>query len=199
MAEENVSVEEGSSRANVYSLLGTLLARPPDAQLLALLAGIEDGDPETQILAGAWLALKAAATKAEEDAIAEEYHDLFIGVGRGELVPYGSWYLSGFMMDKPLVALRSDLATLGFERREDVHEPEDHAGALCETMSLLIASNGEIDFKSQRAFFHSHLEPWIGKFFDDLRKGESAAFYAAVGEFGGRFIEFERKYYSMLV
>jgi TorA maturation chaperone TorD len=124
---------------------------------------------------------------------------LFIGLGRGELVPYGSWYVTGFLMERPLAELRVDLKRLGMERQEDVHEPEDHVAALCETMSLLVLSGDEAPFDEQREFFSKHLAPWIGRFFGDLAAAPSAHFYRSVGLLGERFMEVERTYFSMLV
>ena len=132
------------------------------------------------------------------EAVDDEFHDLFIGVGRGELIPYGSWYRTGFVMDKPLAVLRSDLAALGFERREDVSEPEDHAAALLETMAL-IAASPEHDFDVQRRFFDRHLAIWMPTFFADLQSADSARFYRAVGKFGERFMKFETQYLSIVL
>ncbi len=194
---EAVSAED-RARADVYALLGALLAGPPQAAALKLLrelavtADSDDGD-----LTAAWALLKQAAERAEPQALSEEYHDLFIGIGRGELVPYGSWYVTGFLMERPLAELRVDLARLGFERRAEVHEPEDHVAALCETMSLLIGADGAVGLNGQREFFRKHVEPWFGRFFADLRAAQSARFYRAVGLLGERFVEIERAYLSM--
>ncbi|MDX1529573.1 MAG: molecular chaperone TorD family protein, partial [Gammaproteobacteria bacterium] len=128
----------------------------------------------------------------------DEYHDLFIGIGRGEVIPYGSWYLTGFLMDRPLAVLRGDLAELGFERQQDVKEPEDHIAALCEIMAMLI-TNEEHDIAVQRRFFQAHIEPWGRTFFQDLQKAKTARFYRAVGQFGEQFVDFEQKYLSLLV
>jgi TorA maturation chaperone TorD len=189
---------EDRARADVYALLGALLAGPPQAQTLKLLreltvaTGSEDGD-----LTAGWALLKQAAERAEPQTLAEEYHDLFIGLGRGELVPYGSWYVTGFLMERPLAELRVDLARLGFERRAEVFEPEDHVAALCETMSLIIGAEDPVPLDRQWEFFGKHLEPWIGRFFADLRAAQAARFYRAVGLFGERFVEIERTYLSM--
>ncbi len=197
-AEDTLPVEEQSSRASVYSLLGALLARPPDAEALRTLAALRGADTGGQALAGAWSALEAAADAANEQTIVQEYNDLFIGVGRGELVPYGSYYMAGFLNEKPLAALRLDLERLGFERQDGVRESEDHAAALCETMSLLIGDE-DTDFEEQQRFFGVHMAPWMPKLFRDLRTAKSALFYAAVGELGERFMEFETTYFAMLV
>ena len=191
------SVVDGDAvRANTYGLLGALLAGPPPREMLDLLAGIDP--PSEDGLGSAWRALERAAHNAEVEAVDDEYHDLFIGVGRGELIPYGSWYLTGFMMDKPLAVLRSDLAALGFERRDGVKEPEDHAAALLETMALLAASP-EHGIDVQRRLFDRHLATWIRTFFTDLQAADSARFYRAVGRFGDRFMAFEMQYLSIVV
>jgi TorA maturation chaperone TorD len=186
-------------RANTYSLLGALLAAPPAQSLLQLLtriAPVEVG--ADQQLASAWEVLRLAGERANVAALDDEYHDLFVGVGRGELVPYGSWYMTGFLMDQPLAVLRRDLAELGFERQEEVKEPEDHVAALLETMGLMIGE-GEVSLVVQRRFFQSHMGPWMKTFFLDLQKASTARFYRAVGQFGEQFIEFENKYLTMLV
>ncbi len=190
---------EDAARANVYSLLATLLAHPPTGDVLELLRQIEtpagNGDSG---LAAVWQTLKLASERAAIEALDDEYHDLFIGLGRGELVPYGSWYLVGFMMDKPLATLRRDLAALGFERQEGVFEPEDHAAALCETMCLIIRSGSDVPFETQRRFFSEHIGPWMGRFFQDLQNAKSARFYRAVGQLGEQFVELEKQYLAML-
>lgn len=193
-----VSREE-ELRANTYGLLGNLLARVPDRDMLDRLAAIETtGSEQGNGMAAAWTTLAMAARRATLEAVDDEYHALFIGIGRGELVPYGSWYLTGFLMERPLAALRQDLKALGFERREDVKEPEDHAGALMETMCMLILSGDAVSDHEQKRFFERHLEPWIGKFFEDLQNANRANFYAAVGVLGAQFVELEKQYLAML-
>ena len=154
--------------------------------------------PSVDGLGAAWHALETAAQRADVDAVDDEYHDLFIGVGRGELIPYSSWYQTGFVMDKPLAALRTDLAALGFERQDDVKEPEDHAAALLETMALIVASP-EHGVEVQRRFFDRHVSPWMRTFFADLQTAGSARFYRAVGQFGEQFMKFEMQYLSIVV
>ena len=188
--------EEDSVRANTYGLLGTLLAGPPRQEIFDLLAGIDP--PSADGLGRVWRELATAAERAAVAAVDDEYHDLFIGVGRGELIPYGSWYRTGFVMDKPLASLRSDLAALGFERRDDVKEPEDHAAALLETMGL-IAASPEHGLDVQRRFFDRHVGTWMRTFFADLRTADSARFYRAVGRFGEQFMTFETRYLSIVV
>jgi TorA maturation chaperone TorD len=190
---------EDQARAQVYALLGALLARPPNEAMFQALKQIEAPESEAkQGMEAAWGSLKQAANRTETTAVADEYQELFIGIGRGELVPYGSWYVTGFLMEKPLAELRMDLKRFGFERQGGVHEPEDHVAALCETMSL-IAGSPEFDLAMQREFFGKHVDPWMGRFFGDLATARSASFYRAVGLLGERFLEVERTYLSMLV
>ncbi|MGH8502340.1 MAG: TorD/DmsD family molecular chaperone [Gammaproteobacteria bacterium] len=149
-------------------------------------------------MAPAWRSLRLAAEAARVESVDDEYHALFIGVGRGELMPYGSWYLSGFLMERPLAVLRGALRSLGIERQSGVGEPEDHATALCETMSMIIESADEIGFATQQAFFNEHMAPWMGQFFLDMQTAESACFYREVGQFGEQFIKLEQHYFSMM-
>ncbi len=200
LMEERVShVPEDQVRAHAYALLGALLRSPARQDLLDLLTGIElPRDPVASSMGdfvNAWRVLKLAAGRAGESALDDEYHALFIGLGRGEVLPYGSWYLTGFLMDKPLAILRADLKALGFERRSDVREPEDHVAALCECMAMLISNN--TDGSAERRFFRDHIGPWMGTFFVDLGKAESAVFYKAVAGLGAQFIEFESRYLAM--
>ena len=195
------AADDDAVRANTYGLLGALLAAPPRREHFDLLANIDipstDG-PFIDDLGAAWSGLGRAAEHADLEAVDDEYHALFIGVGSGELIPYGSWYLTGFVMDKPLAVLRADLAALGFERRDDVKEPEDHAAALLETMALLAASP-EHGIDVQRRFFDRHVATWMRTFFADLESADSARFYRAVGQFGDRFMKFEMQYLSIVI
>lgn len=187
--------EEDQYRANLYGLLARLLSAAPDAELLALLAQ-PTGEEESGPIAAAWATLRLAAEQAEPEALADEYHDLFIGIGRGELMPYASWYQTGFLMDQPLLILRRDLATMGMERPEGVSEPEDHAAALCEAMSLLIR-DPDWDFATQQQFFGNHLGCWIDTFFRDLQTAQSARFYRSVGQLGEALVSLDRRYLAM--
>lgn len=190
---------EDQVRANTYRLLGSLLAQTPGTEVVDLLREIEvDDAAQDSAMAAAWKTLSLAAHRATIEGLDDEYHALFIGVGRGEVVPYSSWYLTGFMMERPLAQLRQDLKRFGFERAESVKEPEDHAGALCETMSLLIGSPERASTHVQKSFFSDHILPWMGKFFEDLQNAKAANFYSAVGAVGEQFIEVDRQYLDML-
>ena len=141
----------------------------------------------------AWEGLRLAAAQVTAAEADDEYHRLFIGLGRGELVPYGSWYQTGFLMELPLGALRRDLAALGFERAPGVHEPEDHVAALCEVMAQL-ALDPDIPVERQRGFFRAHIGPWIRRFCRDLDAVPAAPLYGAVGRLAAAFFEIEGRY-----
>lgn len=190
-ANEHFQADE--LRGRVYALLGNLLAGPPRAELLERLAGIE-GDAGGETLAQAWHSLGMAARSADVESVDDEYHDLFIGIARGELVPYASWYLTGLLMEQPLVDLRNDLEALGIERRDAVSEPEDHIAALCQVMALL---TNQVSYERQRGFVARHLAPWAQRFFDDLCSAKDAGFYEAVGRLGRAFIALEWRYLEL--
>lgn len=189
--------EEELFRAQLYGLLARLLAAAPDASVLAALANLDSDDSE---LGQAFAALARAAAAASPAAVAEEYQDLFIGLGRGELVPYGSFYLTGFLEEKPLAQLRTDLAQLDIARAPEVKEPEDHIAALCEVMAGLIdgAFGERRPLALQRALFDRHLAPWAARFFEDLEKAETADFYRRVGRVGSLFMGIETTAFAMI-
>lgn len=187
--------EESVLRGATWSLLANLLGRAPDENALAVLSAIEADDSSAgSLLSGAWAMLRAAAGRSSPAELNDEYHDLFIGIGRGELVPYGSWYLTGFLMEQPLAKLRVDLEALGFERQDGVSEPEDHAAALCDVMAMISAGETAVSLEEQAEFFGRHVAPWMGRFFRDMQTASSARFYRAVGSLGEQFIEVEREY-----
>ncbi|SMH35388.1 TorD/DmsD family molecular chaperone [Azospirillum agricola] len=180
-------------RAHVYRLLALTLARPPDAGLLALLAGLQgDGTP----LGDAFDALAARAGAGEAETAEREFNALFIGVVQGELVPYASYYRTGFLSDRPLAALRADLQALGFERAPGVSEPEDHIAGLCDIMAALVLDGA--DDAVQRHVFASHLVPWADRFFRDLEKAGAASLYRPVGTIGRLFLSIESNAFAML-
>jgi TorA maturation chaperone TorD len=184
------------ARADVYRLLGALLAGPPGAALIEMLRGITPDTAENgAAMTAAWQALQAAAEHAAPAALEDEYFNLFIGLGRGELVPYASFYIHGFLMEKVLASLRDDLAALGITRRNGVAEPEDHAAAVCEIMGMIIA--GHDLYLQQSAFFERYIESWMGRFFADLGSAEAAGFYRAVALLGQQFLAVERQYFNL--
>jgi TorA maturation chaperone TorD len=186
--------EFDSARAQEYALLAALLARAPDAALLKSLARLR-GDPSP--IGVAHVELAEAAAKASPQTVEREYFNLFIGLGRGELMPYASYYLTGFLHERPLARLREDLARLGIERSDGNHEPEDQAALLCEVMAGLAGGRFGAPKGSDREIFEKHIEPWIGRFFDDLERAEEADFYRHVGKLGRLFIEIETEAFAL--
>jgi TorA maturation chaperone TorD len=182
------------ARAQEYALLATLLGCAPDAALLHRIAGLR-GDATPLGLAHA--ALAAAAGAADAEAVAREYFELFIGTGRGELLPYASFYLTGFLNERPLARLRADLAALGIKRAAETSEPEDHAAILCEIMAGLIGGELRAPLEQQRQFHGKHLGPWIGRFFADLEAAQAARFYRPVGAIGRLFIAIETEAFAL--
>ena len=194
MSESNLDEnQEQQYRASAYSILAALLRKVPEKEVLDHVANFSSVAVDEDELLLSMSTLGLAAKSSELSAIDDEFHDLFIGLGRGELVPYGSWYLTGYLMEKPLSLLRDDLKQLGFERDESVVEPEDHVAALCEVMALLI-SEENTDNQTQTIFFEKHMSEWVNRFFDDLSNAKSAVFYRAVGRFGAAFMNLEKQY-----
>lgn len=181
--------DDQALRGDIYRLLGRLLLAAPDAALLDFLAGLE---PDTSELGAAWQALAEAARAGEERDLTRAHFRLLVGVIQGEVTPYASWYRRGTLMDKPLVALRRDLRRLGIARIEGNRDPEDHLGALCETMALLVTGPEA----QAKAFFAAHLAPWAEPCFADLARADSP-FYAATGRLGTAFMAHERARYDL--
>ena len=183
-------------RSQIYRLFARCLASAPDARLLEILGGLNGDDSELGTALGE---MAMAASQTELHAAQDEYHDLFIGVGRGELLPYGSYYLTGFLNEKPLARLRNDMADLGIERNPDVHEPEDHAGALMEMMAGLIEGefNAPLSHQEQHRFFEKHLNSWLPHFFGDLEKARKAVLYRPLGRAGRLFMDIENAAFAM--
>ena len=193
-SEANVVDEIDVARAQEYALLASLLVRAPDAALLARLAALRgDATP----LGVAHVALAQAASETSVERVEREYFDLFIGLGRGELLPYASYYLTGFLHERPLARLRADLGPLGIERVDGNYEPEDHAATLCEIMAGLVGGSLPAPEGSDRHIFEKHLSPWIGRFFADLEQAESARLYRSVGALGRTFMEIETQAFSL--
>jgi TorA maturation chaperone TorD len=175
------------ARGQEYSLLSALLLRSPDAQMLGRLAHLGDGSP----LGLAHAALAEAAARTDAESAAREHFTLFVGLGRGELLPYASYYLTGSLQGRPLASLRQTLQRIGIERVDGQAEPEDHAAILLEVMAGLAGGAISAPAGTDREIFDHHLAPWIGRFFADLEHTASADFYARVGMLGRTFIGLE--------
>jgi TorA maturation chaperone TorD len=194
ISSKRVVDEIDHARAQEYALLSILLSGRPDIQMigrLTLLRG--DASP----LGIAHTALGEAASRANEESTGREYFDLFAGLGKGLLLPYASHYLTGSLYGRPLGRLRETLQQLGIESATGNSEPEDHAAILCEVMAGLIGGDIASLAGADREFFEKHLAPWIGRFFIDLEKAESADFYARVGLLGRTFVDIETKAFAL--
>lgn len=188
--------EEDRLRADLYDFLGTLLAGPPDQALLEKTAALtgDDGD-----LGAAISAMARVAAVTGPKAVESEFNALFIGVGRGELLPYGSFYLTGFLNEKPLAALRKDMAAQHIVRAPNVFEPEDNIASLFEMMGGMITGRfgDAVELTQQRDFHNKHIAPWASHFFTDLEGAKNSVFYASVGAAGRAFLEIEREAFRM--
>ncbi|WP_037307333.1 TorD/DmsD family molecular chaperone [Ruegeria halocynthiae] len=191
----DVSTED-RLRADFYNFLGLLLAAPPDQMLLDQVAGLT-GD-ETDL--GRAIQAMARVAKVTKPAAAErEFNALFIGLGRGELLPYASFYLTGFLNEKPLAQLRNDMAARGITRAQNVFEPEDNIASLMEMMAGMIVGRfgTPASLEDQRAFWNKHIGPWATHFYSDLEAAENSVLYASVGSAGRVFMEIEREAFRM--
>lgn len=190
--------QEDVLRANLYDLLATLLRDPPSQDTLTRIADLK-GDDDTPLGTAIGALAKLARSTGPEKA-RTEFHNLFIGLGRGELLPYASYYMTGFLNEKPLAKLRNDMARLQIERAPSVYEPEDNIGSLCEMMAGLILGRfgPPADLQTQKDFFATHLSPWAAHFFTDLEGAEYSLLYAPVGTVGTRFIEIEKEAFRMM-
>ncbi|MDP5083984.1 MAG: molecular chaperone TorD family protein [Yoonia sp.] len=186
-------------RAQQWSLIAALLVAPPDRDMLDLLSSLTGDDTA---LGQAYRILAETAGSADVDDIAREYFELFVGVGRGELLPYASFYLTGFLNERPLADLRRDLAMMGVERAAGRFEPEDHIASIAEVMAGLAAGNFDASVlgcgaAGEAGFFARHLEPWAAQFFDDLAVAPSARFYRSVAEVGRIFTDIEIRAFAL--
>lgn len=198
LATEVIDIaEEDRLRAHFYGFLARLLAAAPNADFLQDCARLSGDNSD---MGQALNRLAEAAQNVRPDALDEEFHALFIGVGRGELVPFGSYYMAGFLNEKPLAKLREDLARLGIERADNVYEPEDHIASVSEIMGGLIEGRfgSPLSLQEQARFFAVHIGPWAETFFSDLEAAENADFYIAVGAVGRLFMSIETTAFQMV-
>jgi TorA maturation chaperone TorD len=195
--------QEEQARANIYGLVARLLLAPPDDALLDGLAGadsIVSADSE-QPLDRAWDQLSLAARLIPFDAVRDEFNELFVSTSVPKINPYGSLYMAGFLHEKPLAALRTDLAQLGLGRRSGVLETEDHLGALCETMRRMIMGGQGVARQSverQHEFFDVHIAPWSAICLEHLREADGARFYPRVADLAGAFFDIERAAFEVV-
>ncbi|MGA1024866.1 MAG: TorD/DmsD family molecular chaperone [Lutimaribacter sp.] len=195
-AEKFKIAEEDKLRADLYNFLGVILSGPPDEMLLGQTAGLQ-GDSTDLGQAVSTLAKMARITKPR--TVESEYNRLFIGLGRGELLPYASYYLTGFLNEKPLSLLRQDMTAQGLARAQNVFEPEDNIASLMEMMGAMIVGRfgTPADLNTQKTFFNKHIGPWAGHFFSDLEGAKNSVFYAPVGTVGRLFMDVEVEAFRM--
>lgn len=186
--------EIDSARAAEYDLISLLLGKAPNAETLKRLSMLRG---EASDLGMAHVELAGAAAEATEQLAGREFFNIFIGLGRGELLPYASYYMTGFLHERPLARVRGDLALLGIERDGTMREPEDHIAILFEVMAGLARGDFDADFSEQTRFFERHLKPWAPRFFADLEMSASANFYRAVGRVGRIFTELEIEAFTL--
>ena len=193
---ETEIAEEDRLRADLYDFLGLLLAAPPTQEVLIRTAGLGGDD---SALGRAIQALARVARVTPPSAAAREFNALFIGLGRGELLPYASYYLTGFLNEKPLAQLRADMAARGITRAPDHHEPEDNIASLMEMMAAMILGRfgAPASLADQKTFWTRHIGPWAEHFFADLEAAPSSVLYASVGSAGKAFMEIEKTGFRM--
>jgi len=195
------ALDEETARAELYGLLAQLYYAPPAPELLAnLRLAATEAPAAGGFLEEPWRALVGVARELRDDAIADEYNALFGGVGKPEVYLYGSHYLSGFLNEKPLARLRTELTSLGLARDEAMSDTEDHIAYLCEVMRYLIAGDdvAVANLTRQQSFFAEHLQPWAVPLVDAIAQHPKARFYAAVAELTRAFVSVEAQGFDML-
>lgn len=185
---------ENQARSEMYRFVASLLSAAPTQELIDGIATLS-GDQTP--LGQAVTALAATARMTRAAAVEREYFDLFIGVGRGELLPYASFYQTGFLNERPLSEVRGDLARIGVARIEGRFEPEDHIALLFEVMADMAAGEIAVGDDVQSHFFARHIEPWAAQFFDDLAIAPSASFYRSVAEVGRLLVDIEARAFAL--
>ena len=195
------ALDEETARAELYGLLSQLYYAAPGPELLsALRVAVTEAPADGAFLQEPWQVLVGAARELSDTAIAQEFDRLFGGVGKPEVFLYGSHYLSGFLNEKPLARLRTDLDRLGLARDESMSETEDHLAYLCEVMRYLIAGDdvAVCNLTAQREFFTTHLQPWVLQLCDVLGGHPQARFYAALAQLTRAFVSVEMQGFDML-
>ena len=200
-APTSSALDEETARAEVYGLLAQLYYAAPEPGLLeALRVAVTEAPTAGAFLEDPWRDFVGVARDMSDDAIAREYDALFGGVGKPEVYLFGSHYLSGFLNEKPVARLRTELAALGLTRGDDMPETEDHIAYLCEVMRYLIAGDdiAVANLTRQQAFFAAHIQPWINQLCDAVAAHPKARFYAALAGFTRAFISVEVQGFDML-
>ena len=198
VAEDITTVSEDRLRADLYNFLGLMLSGPPDQLLLDQCAQLSGDDSE---MGKAVSGLARVAKASKPRSVESEFNALFIGLGRGELLPYASYYLTGFLNEKPLAILRADMAARTMTRAPNVFEPEDNIASLMEMMAGMIVGrfSQAASVEAQKTFFNKHISPWAEHFFSDLEAAKNSILYASLGAVGREFMNIEREAFRMTV
>jgi TorA maturation chaperone TorD len=196
IANQPLVSEEDRLRADLYNFLGLILSGPPDELLLSQTADLSGDDSD---LGSAINALSRVARVSKPKKVESEFNALFIGLGRGELLPYASYYMTGFLNEKPLANLRTDMSALRITRAPSVYEPEDNIASLMEMMGgMVVGRFGSVaNLGDQKAFFNKHIGPWAEHFFSDLEAAKNSVLYASVGAVGKAFMAIEVEAFRM--
>ena len=194
-------LDEETARSELYGLLALCYYAQPAPEFIASLRVAATEAPAAgAFLEESWRALVGVAREMTDEAIQSEYQALFGGMGKPEVYLYGSHFLSGFLNEKPLAKLRTDLTRLGLDRASEMSETEDHVAYLCEVMRFLIAGEDAAvsNLTQQQQFFSTHLQPWVTRMCDDLQAHPSARFYSALGGLTRSFMGIEAQGFDML-
>jgi TorA maturation chaperone TorD len=196
------ALDEETARAEVYGLLAALFYAPPSAELLSQLrVAVTEAPAAGGFLEEPWRQFVGTVRELSDAQVAAEYDALFGGIGKPEIYLFGSWYLSGFLNEKPLAALRGDLAALGLARDESMNETEDHFACVCEVMRYLIAGDDvEVaNLTQQQKFFSAHVQTWAPALCEAITAHPKARFYAALAAFTATFLSVETQGFDLLV
>ncbi len=192
---------EELARAELYGLLARLWLGPPDDELLTQFrVAVTEAPQSGGHLEAPWQSLVAAMRAATAQASATEYDALFGGVGKPEVFLYGSYYLAGFLHEKPLALLRDDLAALGLTRDETRGETEDHIACVFEVMRYLIAGEDVAvsNLEQQRRFFRAHVQSWVEQLLDAVDAQPRAQVWREVAALTRAFVQVETQGFDML-
>ena len=190
--------EEDQLRADMYSFIANMIRTEPSQELID---SVKTLSGDSSLIGSSIKLISKLASTMHISEIHDEYVNLFLGVGRGELLPFASYYLTGFLNDKPLSKLRDDMNELGVVRLKEVKEPEDHVSSLFDIMSGLITGKfGKVySISEQSTFFEKHLNSWVHLLMSDIESAKTAVFYVPIGSLGKEFINIEREAFKMNV
>lgn len=197
----NSGEQEELARAEVYGLLANLFYAPPSAEMFEQLqVAVTEAPAAGAFLEGSWSEVVAASRRLTLGAVSDEFVALFGGVSKPEICLYGSWFITGYLNQKPLVDLRSDLSRLGLERPPSVLETEDHLASLCEVMRFLIAGDdlGISNLAGQQRFYNDHMRAWVERLCDLITAHPRADFYRALADFSRDFFAVEAQGFDLL-